>query len=81
MSSWRQFCTVLCVAVFSLSAGAAFAQGSGAGKPPEKKPAENAKEGQKKIDEIAEAARVINGTCRQPGMRLAGPPRGQSAVA
>jgi hypothetical protein len=67
MSSWRQFCTVLCVAVFSLSAGAAFAQGSGNAKPPEKKSAaENAKEGQKKIDEIAEAARLITGPAGNP---------------
>jgi len=66
MSSWRQFCTVLCVAVFSLSAGAAFAQGSGASKPPEKKSAESAKEGQKKIDEIAEAARAITGPAGNP---------------
>ena len=58
MSSWRQFCTLLCVAIFSLSAGAALAQGSGSGAPTEKRPsAENGKEGQKKIDEIAEAAR------------------------
>jgi len=67
MSSWRQFCTVLCVAVFSLSAGAAFAQGSGNAKSPEKKSAaENVKEGQKKIDEIAEAARVITGPAGNP---------------
>jgi hypothetical protein len=55
------------VAIFSLSAGAALAQGSGNGAPPEKKPlAENAKEGQKKIDEIAEAARVIGGPAGNP---------------
>ena len=66
MSWWRQFCCVLCVAFFSLGAGGALAQGSGAGKPPPKTPAENAKEGQKKIDEIAEAARVINGPAGNP---------------
>jgi hypothetical protein len=66
MSSWRQLCTLVCVAIFCLSAGAAFAQGSGASKPPEKTPAENGKEGQKKIDEIAEAARVITGPAGNP---------------
>ena len=48
--------------------GAAFAQSGGANnKPPEQKsPAETAKEGQKKIDEIAEAARVLTGPAGNP---------------
>jgi hypothetical protein len=55
------------VVIFGMSGGAALAQGSGSGQPPEKKPiAENGKEGQKKIDEIAEAARVINGPAGNP---------------
>jgi hypothetical protein len=67
MCGWRQFCAVLCVAILSLGGGAALAQGSGNGKPPEKKPVtENGKEGQKKIDEIAEAARVIDGPAGNP---------------
>jgi hypothetical protein len=67
MFSWRRFCAVIGMAIFSLSAGAALGQGSGSGQPPQKKSAaENAKEGQKKIDEIAEAARVINGPAGNP---------------
>ena len=62
MSPWRQLCSVLCVAVFSLTADAAFAQSGGNSKAPAKKTqVETAKEGQKKIDEIAEAAHVITG--------------------
>jgi hypothetical protein len=67
MSPWRQLCTVLCVVVFSLTAGAAFAQSGGNSKAPAKKtPAETAKEGQKKIDEIAEAAHAISGPAGNP---------------
>jgi hypothetical protein len=64
----RQFCTVLCMASFSLTAPAALAQ-SGNGKPPEpQKPAtaDTVKEGQKKIDEIAEATRLLTGPAGNP---------------
>jgi hypothetical protein len=67
MRAWRRFCLVFCLTVFGFGGSAALAQGSGNGKPPEKKPiAENSKEGQKKIDEIAEAARDINGPAGNP---------------
>jgi len=63
----RQFWAVLCVAAFSVTATAAFAQ-SGNGKPAEnQKPAADAiKEGQKKIDEIAEATRMLTGPAGNP---------------
>jgi hypothetical protein len=63
----RQFGAVLVMAAFSLAATAAFAQ-SGGGKPPEpqKPAADTAKEGQKKIDEIAEASRVLSGPAGNP---------------
>ena len=62
----RHFCAVLAAAAFIVTAGPAVAQ-SGNGKPPEKKPpAENAKEAQKKIDEIAEAARLLVGPAGNP---------------
>jgi hypothetical protein len=67
MPSWRQLGSVLCVLAFSLTAGAAVAQSGGKAKPPEKKsPAETAKEGQKKIDEIAETTRLIKGPAGNP---------------
>ena len=64
----RQFSAVLCcVAGLGLTIPAAYAQ-SGNGKPPEpQKPAADAvKESQKKIDEIAEATRVLNGPAGNP---------------
>jgi hypothetical protein len=65
----RQFSAVLCfVAGLGLTVPAAYAQ-SGNGKPPEQtqKPAADAiKETQKKIDEIAEATRVLNGPAGNP---------------
>jgi hypothetical protein len=68
ISSLRQFFVVLCTLAFALTAGAAFAQSGGNGKPaePQKPAADSAKEGQKKIDEIAEATRVINGPAGNP---------------
>jgi hypothetical protein len=69
MLAGRRFFTVLCLAGFSLSliAGTALAQSGGRAAPPEKKtPAQSAKEGQKKIDEIAEAARLIKGPAGNP---------------
>jgi hypothetical protein len=67
MSGWRQLCAVFCVLMFSQGGGAALAQGTGNAKPPEKKPiAENGKDGQNKIDEISEAARLIEGSAGNP---------------
>jgi len=67
-SMLRHFCAVLCAAAFTFTAGTAFAQ-SGAAKPPEPpKPAaaDIVKEGQKKIDEIAEASRLLTGPAGNP---------------
>src|SRR5262245_61751867 len=67
----RQILAVLgCAAALNFFALPAFAQ-SGNGKPPEpqKAPAETAKEakeGQKKIDEIAEASRALSGPAGNP---------------
>ncbi len=62
----RRFSAVLCAAAAIALAGPAFAQ-SGNGKPQEKKPAaENAKEAQKKIDDIAEASRLLSGPSGNP---------------
>ncbi|HME28817.1 MAG TPA: beta-1-3, beta-1-6-glucan biosynthesis protein [Pseudolabrys sp.] len=64
----RQLLAVLCcVAGFSLTVPVALAQ-SGNGKPAEqqKPPADAAKETQKKIDEIAEATRVLTGPSGNP---------------
>ena len=68
LSILRQFCAVLCMVSFSLAAGAAFAQSGNGSKPaePQKPAADAVKEGQKKIDEIAEATRVINGPAGNP---------------
>ena len=67
ISSLRQFFAVLCTVAFSLMGGTALAQ-SGGGKPAEtqKSATDTAKEGQKKIDEIAEATRMINGPAGNP---------------
>jgi len=56
-----------CVAALSFTASVALAQ-TGAPKPSEqqKQGADNAKEGQKSIDEIAEAARVLTGPAGNP---------------
>jgi hypothetical protein len=63
----RQFCVVFVAASFTLAGSAAFAQSSN-GKPPEQqKPAADAiKEGQKRIDEIAEATRILTGAAGNP---------------
>ena len=63
--SWRQVCAAFCVA-FMVTGSAALAQSGGPGKAESKPPAETAKEGQKKIDEIAEAARVLTGAAGNP---------------
>jgi hypothetical protein len=59
--------TAFCVAALSLAGPAAFAQ-TGAPKPsePQKQGADSAKEGQKSIDEIAEAARLLTGPAGNP---------------
>ena len=65
----RTSLAVLCAAAFTFAATAAFAQSGGTGKPPEpaqKPAAETAKEGQKKIDEIAEASRTLTGPAGNP---------------
>src|SRR5438876_1176009 len=64
----RQFLAVLCcIAGLSLTIPTSFAQ-SGNGKPPEpqKPAADTVKEGQKKIDEIAEASRLLTGPAGNP---------------
>ena len=68
----RVFAVLCCAAALNFFAPAAFAQ-SGNGKPPEpQKPAtdaakaDTAKEGQKKIDEIAEASRALSGAAGNP---------------
>ncbi len=62
---WRKLCAAFCVA-FIMTGSAALAQSGGPGKAETKPPAESAKEGQKKIDEIAEAARVLTGPAGNP---------------
>jgi hypothetical protein len=65
----RQYLAVLsCAAALALSLPPAFGQSGGNGKPPEpqKPTAESAKESQKKIDEIAEAARILTGPAGNP---------------
>src|SRR6188508_3097712 len=66
------FAVLCCAAALTIFAPGAFAQ-SGNGKPPEpQKPAtdaakaDTAKEGQKKIDEIAEASRAVSGAAGNP---------------
>lgn len=67
MTSLRQFVAMLCVAGFSLAATAAFGQSGGKPVEPQKPTAESViKEGQKKIDEIAEATRVLVGPAGNP---------------
>jgi hypothetical protein len=68
----RVFAVLCCAAALNIFAPPAFAQ-SGNGKPPEpQKPAtdaakaDTAKEGQKKIDEIAEASRALSGAAGNP---------------
>ena len=63
----RHSFALLCVLAFSLAGNTSFAQ-SGNGKPPEqpKSAADTAKESQKKIDEIAEASRVLTGPAGNP---------------
>jgi hypothetical protein len=62
----RHFLAVLCAVSFTLTATAALAQSGGKPPEPQKPAAETAKEGQKKIDEIAEASRVLTGPAGNP---------------
>ena len=68
MTCLRSFCAAFVVAAFAFGTVPALAQSGGANvKPPEQKsPAETAKEGQQKIDEIAEAARTLTGPAGNP---------------
>ena len=63
----RVFCAAFCLIAFGQAGGTAFAQ---SGNPPtaeqKKSAAEAAKEGQKNIDEIAEASRVLTGPAGNP---------------
>jgi hypothetical protein len=63
----RAYFTAFCVMAFGLPGSAAFAQ-SGNIAPPEqqKSAADTAKEGQKSIDEIAEASRLLTGPAGNP---------------
>jgi hypothetical protein len=67
VSFLRLIRAAFCAAALSLTANAALAQ-TGAPKPPEqqKPPGEAAKDGQKSIDEIAEASRVLQGPAGNP---------------
>ncbi len=67
MTSSRQFFAMLCVAGFSLAATAAFGQSGGKPAEPQKPTPESViKDGQKKLDEIAEASRVLVGPAGNP---------------
>jgi hypothetical protein len=61
----RYFSAVLCAAVVSLWIPA-YAQNPADTKPDQKSAADTAKEGQKKIDEIAEASRTLTGPAGNP---------------
>jgi len=67
VSFLRLFRAAFCAAALGLTATAAMAQ-TGAPKPSEqqKPPGDTVKEGQKSIDEIAEAARVLQGPAGNP---------------
>lgn len=64
-----QLLTVLCCAavlIFNVTAAGAQSGGNGKAPEPQKPSADAAKEGQKKIDEIAEAGRVLSGPAGNP---------------
>ena len=59
--------TAFCVAVLSFAAAPAFAQSGNVAPPDKQKPAiDAAKEGQRSIDEIAEASRLLTGPAGNP---------------
>jgi hypothetical protein len=65
--AWRGICSAFCALILSVTGGVAFAQGSGNSPAAEKAPAEKSvKDGQRKIDEIAEASRVLTGAAGNP---------------
>jgi len=67
ISLLRVLRAAFCVVALSFAAPAAFAQSGNLQPPEQQKPAgESAKEGQKSIDEIAEAARVLTGPAGNP---------------
>ncbi len=66
MTSLRQFFAMLCVAAFSFTATAAFAQSGGKPAEPQKPAVDGLKESQKKTDEIAEATRLLTGPAGNP---------------
>ena len=67
VSFLRLFRAALCVAALNFTATAALAQSGGPKPPEQQKPAgDTAKDGQKSIDEIAEAARVLQGPAGNP---------------
>ena len=67
ISLLRVLRAAFCVAALSFAAPAAFAQSGNIQPPEQQKPAgDSAKEGQKSIDEIAEAARVLTGPAGNP---------------
>jgi hypothetical protein len=67
ISLLRVFRAAFFVAALSFAATAAFAQSGNIQPPEQQKPAgDSAKEGQKSIDEIAEAARVLTGPAGNP---------------
>jgi hypothetical protein len=65
----RQFCVVLATAAFTLAGSAAFAQSGGNNAKSSETPkttTDAVKEGQKKIDEIAEASKLLSGPAGNP---------------
>ena len=67
VSLLRVLRAAFCVAALSFAATAAFAQSGNLQPPEQQKPAgDNAKEGKKSIDEIAEAARLLTGPAGNP---------------
>jgi hypothetical protein len=61
----RRFFAILCVMAVGFAGSPVLAQ-TGPIKPSEQKPSGNAKEAQKQIDELAEAARVLTGPAGNP---------------
>jgi len=67
ISLLRVLRAAFCVAALGFAASAAFAQSGNLTPPEQQKPAgDNAKEGQKSIDEITEAARLLTGPAGNP---------------
>lgn len=63
----RAFCAMFCVIAFALAGNVAFAQSGNVATPEQQKSAADAaKEGQKSIDEIAEASRLLTGPAGNP---------------